>query len=664
MNDRNFTKSLFKIAMDCPAKLFYTKKKMEYADKSLDDEFLAALAEGGHQVGALAQCYYPEGILVDTLDKEQALNRTKELLKKDKVTIFEAAIQYRNYFIRIDILNKNGNELELIEVKAKSYNSEKDNFIKNDGCLNTTWKEYLEDVAFQKYVLQKAFTEYNISSYLMLADKTAACSVTGLNQKFKIIKDEKGHVSIKIHGAVQPENLGSEILKKVSADNAVKLIHSANYFKEYGKTTFEELIDYFQENYSRDKKIDVQVNRHCKKCSFKTTPEDEANGLKSGFKECWKKMAGFSDDDFNKPLSFDIWKLPYRRADRLINSQKYFMAELEKSDIFKKALDTIAEEGLQNNQRQWLQIEKMKNNDNTPYIDRDYLKTQINSWKFPLHFIDFETSAIAIPFHQGRKPYEQIAFQFSHHVVHKNGIIEHIGEYINHKSGVFPNFEFVRALKKELQNDNGTIFRYAAHENSILNAIYLQLYDSPEPDKDELCDWIKTITKATDTSIDLFGNWTGERNMVDLCDIIKKGYYNPATNGSNSIKAVLPAILNSSALLQDKYSKPIYGTEKFISKNFKNHLWITRDDQGNVINPYKTLPPVFENLDDELLDNLLTDEETEINQGGAALTAYGKMQFTEMSDNERNALTKALLKYCELDTFAMVLIWEYLVNQI
>jgi len=34
------------------------------------------------------------------------------------------------------------------------------------------------------------------------------------------------------------------------------------------------------------------------------------------------------------------------------------------------------------------------------------------------------------------------------------------------------------------------------------------------------------------------------------------------------------------------------------------------------------------------------------------------MQFSEMSDFETDRLKVALLKYCELDTFAMVMIYE------
>ena len=40
------------------------------------------------------------------------------------------------------------------------------------------------------------------------------------------------------------------------------------------------------------------------------------------------------------------------------------------------------------------------------------------------------------------------------------------------------------------------------------------------------------------------------------------------------------------------------------------------------------------------------------------MTAYARMQFGEMSDYERNKLTKRLLKYYALDTVAMVVIYE------
>jgi len=48
-----------------------------------------------------------------------------------------------------------------------------------------------------------------------------------------------------------------------------------------------------------------------------------------------------------------------------------------------------------------------------------------------------------------------------------------------------------------------------------------------------------------------------------------------------------------------------------------------------------------------------------IADGGAALTAFGKLQYTDMSEEERLEIKNSLLKYCELDTLAMVMIYEH-----
>jgi hypothetical protein len=38
---------------------------------------------------------------------------------------------------------------------------------------------------------------------------------------------------------------------------------------------------------------------------------------------------------------------------------------------------------------------------------------------------------------------------------------------------------------------------------------------------------------------------------------------------------------------------------------------------------------------------------------------YAKMQFMSMTPEENELVAQGLLKYCELDTLAMVMIWEY-----
>ena len=87
------------MALTCPTKLFYIAND-EYANQSVEDSFLAALADGGFQVGELAKQYFPEGINIKTLDVIKSLEKTKELLKKENVIIFEAAVKHKNCVIK------------------------------------------------------------------------------------------------------------------------------------------------------------------------------------------------------------------------------------------------------------------------------------------------------------------------------------------------------------------------------------------------------------------------------------------------------------------------------------------------------------------------------------------------------------------------------------
>jgi hypothetical protein len=192
---RYLTKSRFKLALDCPAKLFYTGKP-QYPDKSQDDTFLEALAEGGFQVGALAKYYYPDGIEVSERGYDIPLQKTQELLTQDNVTIFEGAFKYQNLFIRADIIEKKGNNINLLEVKSSSFDgTDSSDMLNKKGFIDSGWSEYVYDVTFQKYVITKAYPDWNVHSYLMLANKNAVCSVEGLNQKF-LLKTVEGERTV------------------------------------------------------------------------------------------------------------------------------------------------------------------------------------------------------------------------------------------------------------------------------------------------------------------------------------------------------------------------------------------------------------------------------------------------------------------------------------
>ncbi len=657
---RYLTKSRFKLGLECPVKLFYTGKD-EYKDAKKDDPFMEALAEGGFQVGELAKYKYPNGTNIETLDYDEALTTTNKLLTQEEVTIYEPAIKFEDLFIRVDVLKQSKNHIEIIEVKAKSYEQkdlEKDPFLLQKGGISSEWAPYLYDIAFQYYVTSKAFPNKTIIPKLLLVDKSKEAVTDGLNQKFKLGLDVNKRKKVYINGEFTEKDLENDLLKEIPVKDYIGIIYETPI--EYGgvSRTFENHIKYLAEIYKNNQKANIHISKSCKSCEFKTKMEDEQAGLKSGFKECWSSACDWTEEDFTHQNLFDIWD--NRKVDSFISERKLKINDFCAEDFLPQKASIKKKPGLDRAERQWLQIEKAQNNDSSPHLDKASMQTEMSSWKYPLHFIDFETSMVAIPFNTGMRPYEQIAFQFSHHKVHKDGSIEHLGQFLHDKSGVFPNFEFVRALRKDLNTDTGTIFRYSSHENTVLNKILEQIKNSSDllEDKQELIDFILSITHQKDARSNIIRE--GNRNMVDLFELVKQYYYHPYMKGSNSIKYVLPAILNSSDFLKEKYSKPIYGaTEGIKSLNFTDKAWIELDEQGMIKDPYQNLPPLFEKYSHEELEDLdLFSNDTQLANGAAAMAAYAKMQFTEMSDIERQELKTALLKYCELDTLAMVMIYE------
>jgi hypothetical protein len=483
----------------------------------------------------------------------------------------------------------------------------------------------LFDLAFQKHVASLTYPNFHFEAYFMMADKTKTATIDGLNQLFRVPANGNPRTDI-IKKVSSIEEIGESVLSEINVDAIVNAIISDQY-KYHDNLGFHESLKLFKDSYLDSHYFNWETKfSTCKKCEFKATQDDKEKGLLSGFEYCFKKQHNWSDNDFKEPSAMEVWNF---QGKGLIESNRLLMKDLSEEDF---KIEVLADK-ISTSERRWIQVEKSIKKDDSIFVEKEGLKSEMAKWKFPLHFIDFETSTVALPFTAGRRPYEQVAFQFSHHIYHENGTIEHKSEFISNTAGEFPNFIFARALKKALENDNGTIFRFATHENSILNAIIVQLNASNESDKLNLIAFLKTITNSTKESAEI---WEGDRNMVDLNKIVKEYYYNPFTKGSNSVKAVLPASLNSSAYLKQKYSQPINAINLTSSNFGQNHIWLTMED-NKVVNPYKMLPPVFEGWTElELQENL--SETDGIADGGAALTAYAKLQYQDMTEKERKEI--------------------------
>lgn len=673
------TKSRFKLALQCPTKLHYAKRGSGYRNKNEDNEFLEALADGGHQVGMLAKFRYhpdPVGaqITVETLDKDEALRQTQAFLAQPgRVVIAEAALAYETFFVRVDILIRDGDTIELIEVKSKSVGDAdiKKRFAQAD------WKPYIYDVAFQALVAEKVFPGRKIVPKLLLVNKGAACNVDSLHQYFRIVPDIQNRtVQVQVSPAFnRTMAVNLNILHEENVTDVVERLRAAPIavkgLAEPHNSALEPFMNWAATIQQQPDAFFGGLTKDCKSCEFRAEHGDTA---RSGVHECWEKalaqgmIAGQGDPrDRRIPLSVDIWGGLFgarSKAEEVLEAKRAFISDVQPDDIRQEDKDGVV--GFHPMERRMAQVTAFRGG--ASFVIKPERLQTMDTWQWPLHAIDFETSTAALPFFAGMRPYETVAFQFSHHILHREGAavrVEHATQWINVNPAVNPSLDFVRALRSALMPNGqlqGTVFRYHNHENTVLRALRHVIDASQAADKQQLIDFIDLITKPSSAEAKK-GAQPGTKAMVDLYLLVQEGYYSKVAGGSISLKHILPSILHDAPRVAAHFSRPgVFGSHAVSSRNFSaqdGHVWL-QPALGN--DPYKTLPPIFPGQQRQDLNEMLVrlagedGDETAINQGGLAMTAWNFTQFAEVSEAERGAIKAALYRYCELDTLAMVML--------
>ncbi len=149
------------------------------------------------------------------------------------------------------------------------------------------------------------------------------------------------------------------------------------------------------------------------------------------------------------------------------------------------------------------------------YIDRKGAKADLAEHILPGYFLDFETIQFAVPVWAGTRPYQQIPFQYSLHVLTREGSLDH-AEFLD-LSGGDPSRPFAEHVIEHCGN-RGPVFVYnASFETSRLA---------------ELAQRFPELAKRLEAI---------RARVVDLLPIARNRYDHPAQEGSWSIKAVLPA---------------------------------------------------------------------------------------------------------------------------
>jgi hypothetical protein len=155
---------------------------------------------------------------------------------------------------------------------------------------------------------------------------------------------------------------------------------------------------------------------------------------------------------------------------------------------------------------------------NDRFIDSAQIAKAMSEWKYPLVFLDFETINPAIPRYLGTRPYQQVPFQFSVHVMRRPlGEPDHF-EFLHLGEGD-PRVDLVPALLEACGEEGSIVSYFARFESEVIQEL-AEIYPAH---RDELLQ----LTAR----------------MVDPLPIIRASVYDPAFAGRFSLKKVAPALL-------------------------------------------------------------------------------------------------------------------------
>jgi hypothetical protein len=241
------------------------------------------------------------------------------------------------------------------------------------------------------------------------------------------------------------------------------------------------------------------------------------------------------------------------------------------------------------------------------------LRDKLESVQWPAHFIDFETSRLALPSHAGMRPYGVVTFQWSCHKVTQPGATPEHSEWLN-THDLWPNQIFAERLRAAI-GDHGAIVTWSPFENVTLKQVVsdLALFGRDVPD---LVRWLQSV----------------EARIVDMHEWARDDYYHPGMGGRTSIKVVMDALWKSDPLLRRQFVQ-----------------W-TGLEATDATDPYDALGRIT-----------IDGAERVVRDGTGAMRAYDAMMYGPGREDAAavQRWAKLLRQYCHLDTLSMVLIFEH-----
>jgi hypothetical protein len=153
-------------------------------------------------------------------------------------------------------------------------------------------------------------------------------------------------------------------------------------------------------------------------------------------------------------------------------------------------------------------------------IDHDGISRRIDSWEYPLQFLDYETFSYAIPQFDGVRPFQQMCFQYSLHTIDYPGGEPRHSYFLSHGDDDPPR-AMAAALKDAMSGGIGTVFVWYESFEKTRNSEMAEMFP-------EYAAFFEEMNERT----------------VDLMKIFSDNLYvHPEFKGRSSIKKVLPVVV-------------------------------------------------------------------------------------------------------------------------
>jgi len=371
------------------------------------------------------------------------------------------------------------------------------------------------EITGEFYEIDKAIksTKRAVKQGAKVIFEASASSRDGVYSRIDILKKVRGSdrwdmIEVKSSTGVKEYHIDDLAVQKYAFTNAGYkirksiLMHLNKYYERFGELDLKELFDLEDCTRLVNNKMDevrINVKDLIKLVNKRKEPVMETGDhCTSPFPcdymgHCWDHIPDYS--------IYDIFK--GKKLNDLLSKNILNVSDIP--DNFKAT------------GRQQIEIDSHKKK--RIYKDKIKIKEFLNSLKYPLYFLDYETINPAIPLFNETSPYRIIPFQFSLHIQKtKGGKLKHV-EFL-HTGKDDPRPALIKSLLKNC-GEKGSVVVYSKGFESRVN--YLLGQDFPE------FSWeLKEINKR----------------MVDIMVPFKSRFlYHHKMEGSASLKNVLPAFV-------------------------------------------------------------------------------------------------------------------------